>query len=284
MPSCTPFSVTMPDGTTLTGWDWPLPAHVTRRGAVLLIHGVGEHARRYDHVADALHAVGLQVRGYDQRGFGVSAGAPGRLPWPDALEDDAQVMFRKYEEDLAAQGDTRPPFLLAHSMGGAVAARMVTARSVRPRGLVLSSPAFDPVLSAAERGAIEFFSGSAPNLPLRHHIRPEQVTHDPDVIQAIKDDPRMHNHVSPRLVMSIITAGRGALVMASTVTAPTLLQVAGSDSVVVAEKSRDFAQALPTGVGCLLWYDYLFHEIYNEVPADRARVLADLQTWLKTQT
>ncbi|HYN07548.1 MAG TPA: alpha/beta hydrolase [Vicinamibacterales bacterium] len=283
MSSSTPFKVTMPDGMTLIGRDWPLPGHVTRRGAVLLIHGVGEHSGRYDHVADALHAVGLHVRGYDQRGFGVSQGPQGRLPWSDALQDDAQLMYAKYEADLAAQGESRPPFLLAHSMGGAVAARIVTARSVRPRGLILSSPAFDPVLSAAERGAIEFFSGSAPNLPLRHHIRPEQVTHDPDVIQAIKDDILMHNHVSPRLVMSIITAGQGALATAPTLTVPTLLQVAGSDSVVVPAKSRDFAQALPDGVGCLLWYEHLFHEIYNESPPDRARVLSDLQTWLKSQ-
>jgi alpha-beta hydrolase superfamily lysophospholipase len=284
MPGSTPFTMKMPDGITLTGRDWPLPGHVTRRGAILVIHSVGEHSGRYGHVADALHAVGLHVRSYDQRGFGQSEGPPGRLPWPDALRDDAQAMFGKYETDLAAQGETRPPFLLAHSMGGAIAARIVTARSVRPRGLVLSSPAFDPVLSAAERGAIEFFSGTAPNLPLRHHIRPEQLTHDTDVIQAIKNDILMHNHVSPRLVMSIIAAGQGALCTAPALHVPTLLQVAGRDSVVVAARSRDFAQALPGGVGCLLWYDDLFHEIYNESPPDRARVLSDLQTWLKTQT
>jgi alpha-beta hydrolase superfamily lysophospholipase len=168
-------------------------------------------------------------------------------------------------------------------MGGAIAARVVTSRSVRPRALVLSSPAFVPVLSAGQRGSIEFLSGTAPNLPLRHPIRPEQVTHDPEVIKAIKADPLMHNHVSPRLIMAIFTAGQGALATAPALSVPTLLQVAGSDSVVRPEKSRQFAEATPEGLATLHWYDGLFHEIYNELPAHRARVLAHLQDWLKNR-
>jgi alpha-beta hydrolase superfamily lysophospholipase len=283
MPESTTFTVPAADGVMLTVRQWTLPARVTRRGAVLIIHGVGEHSGRYDQVAEALHAIGLHVRSYDQRGFGLSQGAQGRLPWPDALLDDALLMYARYEAELAAQGESTPPVLLAHSMGGAVAARIVTARSARPRALVLSSPAFEPVLTPAARGSIEFFSGTAPNLPLRHHIQPDQLTHDPDVKKAITTDPLMHNHVSPRLVMSIITAGQGAMGMASTLKVPTLLQVAGRDAVVNPDRAREFAAAMPAGYSHLCWYDELFHEIYNELPADRARVLADLQAWLRSQ-
>jgi alpha-beta hydrolase superfamily lysophospholipase len=282
MPESTTFHLTAPDGVVLTVRQWTLPAQVTRRGAVFIIHGIGEHSGRYGHVAEALHAIGLDVRSYDQRGFGLSQGPQGRLPWPDALLDDALLMYARYEADLAAQGESTAPVLLAHSMGGAIAARIVTARSIRPRALVLSSPAFEPVLSPAARGSLELFSGTAPNLPLRHHIQPEQLTHDPDIRKAITTDPLMHNHVSPRLVMGIITAGMGAMAMAPTLKVPTLLQVAGSDSVVKPERSREFAGRMPAGFSQLHWYDELFHEIYNESPADRARVLGDLQAWLKS--
>ena len=283
MSGSTTFPVPTPDGTTLIGRQWDLPRGVTRRGAVLIVHGVGEHSARYDHVADALHAIGFHVQSYDQRGFGLSEGAKGRLPWQDALLDDVQLMFTRYETEMAVQGESRPPVLLAHSMGGAIAARAVTLRSVRPRALVLSSPAFVPVLTAAQRGAIEFLAGPSPNLPLRHPIRPEQLTHDPEVINAIKADLLMHNHVSPRLIMAIITAGHGALATAPALAVPTLLQVAASDSVVQPEASRKFAETAPEGVATLRCYSGLFHEIYNELPAARACVLADLQDWLKTQ-
>jgi alpha-beta hydrolase superfamily lysophospholipase len=282
MPESTTFPVPASDGVVLIVRQWTLPPQVTRRGAVFIIHGVGEHSGRYDHVAEALQAIGCDVRSYDQRGFGLSQGPQGRLPWPDALQDDAQLMYARYEADLAAQGKSTPPVVLAHSMGGAIAARIVTARSVRPLAMVLSSPAFEPVLTPAARGSVEFFSGTAPNLPLRHHIQPDQLTHDPEIKKAITKDPLVHNHVSPRLVMSIITAGQGAMAMAPTLTVPTLLQVAGKDSVVKPGRSREFAGLMPAGFSQLRWYDDLFHEIYNESPADRARVLSDLQAWLRS--
>jgi alpha-beta hydrolase superfamily lysophospholipase len=277
----TTFPVSAPDGVTLVGRHWALPDGVTRRGAVLILHGLGEHSGRYDHVADTLLAVGLDVRSYDERGFGLSDGPRGRLPWPDAMLDDAQLMFARYEADLAALGDTRPPILLGHSMGGAVAARATTARSIRPRALVLSSPAFVPILRAAERGSLEFLSGVAPNLPLRHHISPTQLTHDPAVLADIARDPLMHNQISPRLVSAIFSAGQGALATAPDLRVPTLLQVAGRDSVVRSDASGAFAGKVPSGVATLNWYDGLFHEIYNELPLARVQVLADLQGWLK---
>ena len=47
----------------------PAPA---ARGAVLVIHGFGEHVGRYDHVFAALNARGYSCLGVDQRGFGRS--------------------------------------------------------------------------------------------------------------------------------------------------------------------------------------------------------------------
>ena len=55
MPSST-FSYTSADGTQLAAYRWD-PAGEPRalRGAVQLTHGMGEHARRYEHVARALN-------------------------------------------------------------------------------------------------------------------------------------------------------------------------------------------------------------------------------------
>lgn len=44
------------------------------RGVVLIVHGLGEHAGRYDHVAHSLRRWGFAVRAYDQRGHGESGG------------------------------------------------------------------------------------------------------------------------------------------------------------------------------------------------------------------
>lgn len=68
MPSST-FSYTSADGTQIASYRWD-PAGEPRalRGAVPLTHGMGEHARRYEHVARALNEAGFVVYAQDHRG------------------------------------------------------------------------------------------------------------------------------------------------------------------------------------------------------------------------
>jgi alpha-beta hydrolase superfamily lysophospholipase len=72
MPSST-FSYTSADGTQIAGYRWD-PAGEPRAG-VQLTHGMGEHARRYEHVARALNEAGFVVYAQDHRGHGASIGA-----------------------------------------------------------------------------------------------------------------------------------------------------------------------------------------------------------------
>ena len=51
------------DGLALHLRVWP--AGNPRRGLVVLVHGLGEHIDRYDHVARRLNGIGFDVVGYD---------------------------------------------------------------------------------------------------------------------------------------------------------------------------------------------------------------------------
>ncbi len=92
MPSST-FSYTSADGTQVAAYRWD-PAGEPRglRGAVQLTHGMGEHARRYEHVARALNGAGFVVYAQDHRGHGASAdpealGDLGKDSWPGLVDD-----------------------------------------------------------------------------------------------------------------------------------------------------------------------------------------------------
>ncbi|MEO7116192.1 MAG: alpha/beta fold hydrolase, partial [Caldimonas sp.] len=70
------------DGLDLRRRDWPSDG---ARGTIVIVHGLGEHAGRYGHVAAALNGRGWGVVGYDHRGHGRSPGDRGRLAAGDDL-------------------------------------------------------------------------------------------------------------------------------------------------------------------------------------------------------
>lgn len=56
-------------GLEITFYEWPA---ANAKAVVQLVHGLGEHARRYDHVAEALNRAGYSVYASDHRGHGLT--------------------------------------------------------------------------------------------------------------------------------------------------------------------------------------------------------------------
>ncbi|MDH5204240.1 MAG: lysophospholipase, partial [Hylemonella sp.] len=109
---------TTSDGENVAIHDWPVDSDANLRGVVLLVHGLGEHAGRYRHVAEKLNQWGFAVRGYDQYGHGESSGIQGHLPTEDRLLADLAEIV---EMTRRRMGQNLPLILLGHSMGGVVA-------------------------------------------------------------------------------------------------------------------------------------------------------------------
>jgi alpha-beta hydrolase superfamily lysophospholipase len=268
----------LPDGAEIFLREWAVPGGVARRGSLLLVHGLGEHSGRYAHVAERLAAIGLHVRGYDHRGHGESGGPRGSVPHPDALLDDLRAVF----DDLAG-GEAPPPFLLGHSLGGAIAARAATGGWVAPRGLILSSPALRISPSPVETGLLAIARRLAPDRAFPNRLPVGKLSHDAREVAAYKADGLNHDRITPRLYDFMADAGAAARRDAPGFTIPTLLLVAGSDALVDARGARELSAALPAGVGTLHWYDGLYHELFNEREPDRTLVLDDLAAWLEEQ-
>lgn len=260
--------------------DWPLAPGVQRRGSALIVHGLGEHSGRYAHVAAALNEIGLAARSYDHRGFGRSGGPQAVLPHADALLDDAKLVYDAFADDAQAADDAAPPFLIGHSMGGAIAARAATGGWIAPRGLVLSSPGLKTRLPAPAQWAIHAAAKVLPNAARPHGLPLGKISHDAEVLAEAEADPLNHRIATPRLIAFILDAGERARHEAALLKVPALLLVAGDDWLVDPAGAREFFAALPPGFGTMHWYDGLYHEIFNEAEPDRTRVLGDLTAWL----
>jgi alpha-beta hydrolase superfamily lysophospholipase len=266
---------TASDGANLAVQDWPLAEGLRPRGMVLLVHGLGEHAGRYDHVARRLNQWGFAVRGYDQYGHGESDGVRGTIPTFARLTDDLADIIGSTRARL---GPEVPLIVLGHSLGGLVAARLLATAAESADGLVLSSPAFDAGFSTFQKRLLRVLPRIAPRLTLGSGLDPDFLSHDPDVVAAYGADPRVHKRISLRLARFIADSGPAVLARAGGWKVPTLLLYAGLDKLVDPAGSRAFAAAAPASAVTARCFRALFHEIFNELQSDA--VFEVLRDWL----
>ena len=90
-------------------------------GVLVLCHGLGEHARRYDHVAARLGELGLIVYAPDHRGHGRSGGKRVHLKEFSDFTDDVHTLF----SIVTAAHPGKDKFLLGHSMDSFIVRRAV---------------------------------------------------------------------------------------------------------------------------------------------------------------
>ncbi|MBQ1505920.1 MAG: alpha/beta hydrolase, partial [Erysipelotrichales bacterium] len=69
------FCFNSDEGTKITAYVFE-PEEGTVTGVVQIVHGMVEHAMRYQRFAEALTAHGYKVYAHDQRGHGKTAGSP----------------------------------------------------------------------------------------------------------------------------------------------------------------------------------------------------------------
>lgn len=275
MPHSTLSPFTASDGENIALRDWPLPVGTALRGVVVIVHGLGEHAGRYERLAAFLNGWGFAVRAYDQYGHGESDGARGALPSANRLVEDLADILEATRQRIGARV---PLILLGHSLGGLVAASLVALGGSPVHALVLSSPAFDAGLNPVQRILLATLPRLAPNLAMGNGLNPRYLSHDPQVAEDYRTDPLVHDRITAQLARFIVDTGPAVLERARDWRVPTLLLYAGDDRLVNPRGSRAFAAAAPPQVVTAHCFDQLYHELFNEVGAQP--VLAQLRQWL----
>ena len=273
--SSTLSKLSLAPGLQLTLRDWPLADPAAVRAQLLIVHGLGEHSGRYEHVAQQLNSWGYAVRSFDLWGHGLSDGERGSMRDEHALLDDLAAVVDHTRKTMQPGQSL---VLLGHSLGGLVAARFVSLRMRPIDALVLSSPALDPGLNAFQKLLLATLPGIAPNLRVGNGLQVKYLSHDPAVVAAYQADPLVHDRICARLALFIAQAGREVLASAPQWSTPTLLLFAGQDKLVSPQGSRDFLKLAPGAMVQALCFETLFHEIFNE--AEAGGVFTALQQWL----
>ncbi|EJL42341.1 phospholipase YtpA [Brevibacillus agri] len=249
------------------------------KGAVVLVHGTGEHHGRYEHVAAFLNQQGWDVYAEDLPGWGRSPGIRGHV---DSFDDYVQ---RVREWTVAALEDSagkRPVFLLGHSLGGLIATRFVQREKAAHElaGLVLTSPCLQLKLEvpAWKAQAARLLDRFWPTLAIANGITPDMVSRDEAVQAAYKNDPLNYPKVSVRWFLELHKAMQAAWEERERLTVPVLVLQAGDDSLVDADAVGRFTEGIQ-GQKTFRRFPGLRHEVLNE--PEREDVLSHMDRWMK---
>jgi len=230
------FSWTNPNGNTVYAAEWAVPS---ARAVVGLLHGVGEHCRRYDHLAAWLNNHGIAVVGYDRQGFGRSEGKRGHSASLGELLDEVSHLTVECERRYP---DT-PVFLYGHSMGGMLLLRYLIKRHPRISGAIVSAPhirlSFKP--SPVLVGIGKLMRGLKPDLTLSNDLDLDQLSRDPEVRPAYEADPLVHDKLSAQLGIDMLEAGREIDAWSGSLSVPTLMMHGTADGLTSPTASAAFA-------------------------------------------
>jgi len=165
------------------------------RAVLILVHGLAEHAGRYQYIVEAFLQQGYVIYGHDHRGFGKSGGIRGHWEqFDDVIKDMHQVMALAKSEwpDL--------PFgMFAHSMGGIIGIHYLSRYEEQFRAAVISSPGFGP--GPDQNKLLLLITPLAnkiiPRRPLDRKLPEEyRLSHDPAQAAAWDADPLVHPYAT----------------------------------------------------------------------------------------
>jgi len=271
--SSTTSTVPAADGTPIVVRRWAATGEPW--ADVLIVHGIAEHSGRYEHVGGWLAEAGLEVTGYDLRGFG---GSGGRRAWVGS--------WGEYHDDLEERlGDVRlraagrPVVLFGHSLGGLIAYGYAVADPPRPLpdALVVSAPAVDSNLPRWQQSMARVLTRVAPTFAVKNAFDGTILSRDPAVAERYLADPLNHHSTTTRLGAEALAEQKRALAALDRLSVPTLVYHGGDDRLVPTASSEVFAAA--PGV-TRRTYPGLRHESHNE-PEGEA-VIADAVAWLRS--
>ncbi|MHA7057134.1 lysophospholipase [Aquimarina sp. M1] len=246
------------------------------KSIILLVHGMGEHSSRYgDFVVPELLIKHIGVITFDNFGHGKSSGKRGHCPDYNALMEVIDIVCQKAKEIAK----NLPVFLYGHSMGGNLVINYVLRKDPNITGAILTSPflrlAFKPPAWKIIMG--KFFLKIAPSITLPSGLDVKAISRISEEVEKYKNDPLIHDQVSPNFSIPIMNAGLWATEWGSLLKKPVLLAHGTADQLTDYQASYMFAKSSE-------YVDFFsftdgYHELHNDI--ERKKLIMTIVSWIQ---
>ncbi|RLN32467.1 hypothetical protein BBJ28_00007835 [Nothophytophthora sp. Chile5] len=276
------------------------------RGVVFLVHGLGEHGGRYEHMARILAKRGFAVLAVDHQGHGLSDGErlyAGKLAHltedymefirhvlegPQPGDKNGSILDGELEAHANVNWGRLPRFLFGHSMGGVITLQLVEQSQQQNlvwNGVVLSSAALWCVPGGGCPTAVRLASYILPKFTLPP-IEFATLGDDVDVFNRwVRDPLRAPYGATLQLGVSLLTEGwrltRPDADIAKTFPAPLYMLHGELDTLTYPQGSVAFYTACCQQDKTLNIIPRTVHEVFNL--EGHEKVLHEIVGWVEAR-
>lgn len=254
-------------------WDCPSP-----KAVLIIVHGMGEHIGRYEHVANHFNNRSIAVFGTDLTGFGMAHGKKGHGV---SLLEMKHIVRAKV--DYAAEHYPEIPIIIfGQSMGANIALNyQLSENDSRITGYIAASPWIQTgtPLSPILIFAASILSKIAPKGTKSNDLVVEGISDIELEVKKYTSDPLVHDRVSfgfgydMFLGAELLDAyNEGSLKV------NTLISHSKDDILTSAKASKAFAKRNPAKLKYLDW-EKLGHELHNS--SKKEEILNTYTSWVE---
>ena len=265
------------DGVRFFAQDWQ--PDTAARGVVCLVHGLGEHSGRYQHVAQVLCNARYAFLTFDLRGHGKSSGPRGHTPSIEAYVEDIHHLL----EEAQSRYPQAPCFLYGHSLGANIILYYTLKKQPSLAGVIVTGLALksDLASQSLKVAAVRILGSIMGTVTLPSGLKQNDLSRDAEVVRAYRADPLIHDRVSLRFGKESLAAISFINKNVANFRVPILIMHGTKDTIAYPESSTEFAAGLQCPYTIKLW-ENMFHELHNEF--GKEEVLSFMIKWIEDHT
>lgn len=252
---------------------------------VCLVHGIGEHAGRYDRIGEIFKSANIGLIAMDLRGHGYSFGKRGHTAPRKIVFKDIDLLL-----EYAGQRFNQVPMILyGHSMGGNLVLdyRRRGKYAQRPEAYLVTSPW---VLLLREIPGYLYYGVKlgARMLPAMQMKTKVPAEGNKEIISRETNKEFMHGRISLQTAVDAFEAAEALLAgrlenMTGGPLKPMLLMHGDADKTCSPEGSRRIAE-MENGLCEYIEWEGYYHELHNgKAEEDGTAVIETMVRWIKSR-
>ena len=254
---------------------WPA-ATGNSKGVVLLVHGLGEHCKRYEHLAEHLNQAGYALSSMDLPCHGKSEGRRGHIESFDVFQNAVLALYKQ----TLKHNPEKPVFLLGHSMGGLIASKLLLRHQDKFTGAMLSGAAIQSPQEppAWQISIIKLIAKIFPKAQMLA-LDASAVSRDPDVVAKYMADPLVSKaKLSAKFLVSMTEAMDECKNKAASISLPIKIMHGSADVMTSPAGSQLLHDSVSSSDKQISIYHGLFHEIFNEPEGES--IFSEMVSWM----